>query len=260
MASNYNVPYDGQVMEKLNQLKSYLRTGNSLGILVWGKTGVGKSSLINSIYHGAEVAEEGDSVKSVTEFIVSYSMSVDTPYIDEESDTTTILTTWDTPGFGDAFASANRKQQRIDQLVRAIEKADVLLYCFKIMDRMSESDVDGIVKITKASHPDIWRKSVFVLTFSNEIKIPPSSSNTNLVSYFNSKVEEWNTTIRFVLREQAGIPEDIVEDISVVPVGYRGDSPLDRKDWYAFLGRGVQEDKRIRKTRTLATHLVETDV
>ena len=222
MTSKPQTTVQETAVRMFQHLKGFLRSGNSLGILVSGKTGVGKSSLINSIYHGAKVAEEGDSVTPVTEYIVSYSMSVDTPYIDEESDTTTILTAWDTPGFGDIFADEERDEKQIDALKFVLDKADVLLYCFDIRTRMTRDDVDGIVKITKAVHPDVWRKSVFVLTFCNKIEIPLSSLHTDLVSYFKSKLHEWDELIRSVLIKQAKVPEDIVQDISIVPIGYRG--------------------------------------
>ena len=46
--------------EMLEHLEDYLQEGDSLKILVAGKMGVGKSSLINSIY-GAELTAEGAS-------------------------------------------------------------------------------------------------------------------------------------------------------------------------------------------------------
>ena len=231
-------------VEMFHHLKTFLRSGNSLGILVSGKTGVGKSSLVNSIYLGAEVAPEGDSVTPVTEFIISYSKSFDTPCIDGESGTITTLTAWDTPGFGDIFADEESEKKRIEELKFVVDKADILLYCFDIRTRITRDDVDGIVKITKAGHSDVWRKSVFVLTFANKMEIPPSSSDTSLVSHFKYKLQEWDKQIRSVLRQHAKVPEDIVQDISVVPVGYGNCSLPDRDDWYTVFWTEVFKKTR----------------
>ncbi len=219
--------------EMFTVLKSYLGSAHSLGVLVAGKTGVGKSSLINSLIGGAQVAEEGSSVRSVSNQIISYTTSFNTPVPDKENEVTT-LTAWDSPGFGDIFISEKDREVRLSELRFAIDKAHVFLYCFKITERITGDDIDGIVKITKELDPSIWRKAVFALTFANEIQIPKSDRRSvdQLPQFLTEKVEEWKQVIYEVLETRAGVPEDILRDISVVPVGYLADNPPDRNEWY----------------------------
>lgn len=219
--------------EMFTVLKSYLESARSLGVLVAGKTGVGKSSLINSLIGGAQLAEEGSSVRSVSRNIISYTTSFNTPVPSKENEVTT-LTAWDSPGFGDIFISEKDREVRLSELRFAIDKADVFLYCFKITERITGDDADGIVKITKALDSSIWKKAVFALTFANEIQIPKNDKRSvnQLPQYLTEKVEEWKQIIYDVLKTKAEVPEDILRDISVVPVGYLADNPPDRSEWY----------------------------
>jgi len=70
------------------ELKQYLETGNTLGLLVAGKTGVGKSSLINSIIGCESLAEEGPAVVPVTPDLFMYTILKRTPIPSRENEDT----------------------------------------------------------------------------------------------------------------------------------------------------------------------------
>ncbi len=228
-------------------LKEYLNSGDSVSVLVAGKTGVGKSSLVNSLIGNAQLAKEGSSVRPVSSEIISYTTSLNTPIPGKENEVT-LLTAWDSPGFGDIFISKMNRKERLCTLKLTIEKADLLLYCFKITDRITTDDITGIVEITKALDPSIWRKAVFPLTFANNLEIPESEKGNkgakSLAEYLSYKVQEWKTIIRGVLKDEAGVPEDILKDISVVPVGYRDKNPPGQDDWYTSFWIELYEKTR----------------
>ncbi len=234
MATNQLSP-DKFARDMFAVLKEYIESGDSVSVLVAGRTGVGKSSLINSLIGDAQLAAEGSSVRPVSREIISYTTSLNTPIPGKESEAT-LLTAWDSPGFGDIFISRENREERLSAMKAVVEKADVLLYCFNITDRITRDDISGIVEITKALDPSIWRKAVFPLTFANKLDIPESEKGKkgakNLVQYLSYKVQEWKEIIYGVLKNEARVPENILNDISVVPVGYRNKCPPGQDDWY----------------------------
>ena len=157
--------------EAVRYLEEYLDEDESLGILVAGKMGVGKSALINSIY-GGEIAKEGSGAASVTDEIVNFTANIPTPNETNKTKECT-LRVWDSPGFGDIFAK--NMDKIIEELVYVVDKAHVLLFCFDIRGRLSKDDAEGLIEITGRIHPDIWRNAVFALTFGNECKPPPGN-------------------------------------------------------------------------------------
>ena len=224
--------------EMLKHLEDYLEEGNSLKILVAGKMGVGKSSLINSIY-GAELTAEGADAEAVTGEIVNFTSHIPTPVGTESKDST--ITVWDSPGFGDIFAV--NKEKMIQELCWVVDKVHILLYCFDIRQRFSNDDAQGLIEITKRVHPDIWRNAVFVLTFANEVK-PSPDSKEDPVDVFGKKFLSWQKQITRALRQLAGVPEEIVRNISIVASGYRTRQPPGFRNWYTSLWGAIFEKTR----------------
>jgi GTPase SAR1 family protein len=220
-----------EVREVLQLLQAYFASGEEPNILVAGKAGVGKSSLINSIY-GDKLAEEGRSPKSVTHEIVSYTRVIPTPdqtYENKQSK----VTFWDSPGFGDIFTNKD------EELKSVLNKVHLLVYCFDIGKRMTKDDADGIVKITELVGHDIWVNTVFSLNFSNEVGTKEEDENP--IETFNKLYNLWYQQITKVLHEVAGVPVEIVNNISIVASGYRRKQPPGIKGWYTNLWMAIFE-------------------
>lgn len=220
--------------EMQGHLKDYLNEGRSVKIFIAGKMGVGKSSLINSIY-GAELAKEGNSAAAVTGNIISFTASIPTP-CDGDNNSVSSLTVWDSPGFGDVFAT--NREKMIQELIIIVNEAHILLYCFDIRGRLTRDDCEGIVEITKRVRPDIWRNAVFVLTFCNELN-QPTNRNVDHVQFFAEKFKSWHEQITKVLREKADVPRNIVDEISVTACGYRNMQPPGYRNWYTTFWTSV---------------------
>ena len=236
--------------EVQQHLEDYLAEGDSLNILVAGKMGVGKSSLINSIY-GADLSKEGTSAASVTNEIVNFIANIPTPHMQKgpgergregmEKVKDSTIRIWDSVGFGDIFAE--NKEKTVQELVWVVDKVHVLLYCFDIRQRLSGDDAMGIIEITRKTHPDIWRNAVFVLTFCNALQ-PPPGSEVDPVQFFFDAFVSWRTQIIKTLKQKAGVPDEIVKGISIVAAGYRNIQPPGYRNWYTTFWSTIFEKTR----------------
>ena len=198
---------------------------DSVSIVVAGKIGTGKSSLINSI-NGSDIATEGEAQ---TTQLKSYPVQVEMITDDAHAQRKAVdVTFWDSPGIGNIFSD---EKAIITLLAEKCSETDLLLYCLDMRQRLSKDDVKGITQLTEALGPELWKNAVFVLTFSNEVK-PPPGSNEDLAKHFKDTFLSWNDAIGRLLKERLSVPEEIIRDIAIVPAGYRQQSPPDRSDWF----------------------------
>ena len=208
--------------ETIALVKEYIAQGeDSLSIVIAGKVGTGKSSLVNGVL-GKKVAEEVASAVSVTSEIEPYEAEIKT------SEKTVSVTVWDTPGLGDVFGD---DEKVVTQVAQKCKKTDLLLYCLDMRRRLTKDDVNGITQLTKHLGPELWKNAVFALTFANEVTNPPDSEREP-VEIFKEKFTSWQDAITRVLNTKLSVPSKIVDDIAIVPTGYRERCPPDRSDWF----------------------------
>ena len=188
---------------------------DSLGILVAGKTGVGKSALINSLAR-KEVAKEGNSATPVTGCISKYPVK----YVSEGKEYT--VTFWDIPGFGDVYRRDDETIKKVQELVKDVH---VILYCFDIRQRLCTDDAAGFIRIAKEIGHDVWENMVFVLTFANQLLPPPSKGDR--VTFFKEKFESYKGEIK-TLNEKCNVPQD---NIHIAVAGYHGEPPPQCDNW-----------------------------
>lgn len=159
------VEQDGQTVEvvvkEITDLK-FLSEGNkrkiidqvyqTFSFMLIGRTGVGKSSTINSLM-GEKVAEVGDS--EPTTFQVS-------PYRLRKGGVDFII--WDTPGLCDALDNAN-DQQYMEQICARVEEVDCLWFVSRLDEtRLSLDEQYALLLITNTLGADIWERSLIVFT------------------------------------------------------------------------------------------------
>ena len=139
------------------RMRNYLRRtpGRSLGVLVTGRTGVGKSSTINTL-GGREVAETGESVPTTAE-VRSY-----------EADINGIPgRIVDTPGLADG---KDHDDSYIDSMRRAVGRfgVDCMLFVTLLHEtRVRIDEIHAMEMITHAFGPQVWRRSLVLLTFAD---------------------------------------------------------------------------------------------
>ena len=147
-------------MNTLKQVLTDVKGGDSkeIRIIVLGKTGAGKSELINSIIDlGKAVAEEGADVERCTGAVRLYQCSDVIPGVN--------ITVIDTPGLQDIH---QQEQSYIQEMKSKCQEVSLILYCMKMTDcRLTNDDKVAMQKLHQAFGPKFWERIVSVLTFAN---------------------------------------------------------------------------------------------
>lgn len=209
----------------LKGLKDFIESGKpTLKFVVSGKMGVGKSSLINGLL-GKKVAREDLSPRSVTPDITEYKLQIeaDDDAIQKKVDVAIL----DCPGLGDPLGD---EEANLTAISEHCQDADLFIYCMDMRGRFTTADASGIKEFDQRVGSDIWKNTVFVLTFANEVL--PSESERN--EKFRVLLEQWEEILPSYFRDKMMLPEELASDISVIPAGYGSSSPPpDRKDWFS---------------------------
>lgn len=220
--------------------------GRGLHVLVTGRTGAGKSALVNSIV-GSVVAKEGQSPEPETTEVTSYKAEVKG----------IVITIYDSPGLQDGVKNDD---EYVQKLCTACKEVDLILYCVKMNDRIGESEYNAIKKLSSAfGNEKFWQNALFVLTFANEIKPPPAHcNNPNTVRSpqedFKDKLSKWKAILhQEALIKRAHIAEPEARNVPIVPAGYYDNLSLPASNceywlsrlWWKCLYRAEDSGKRI---------------
>ncbi|XP_022809669.1 translocase of chloroplast 34, chloroplastic-like [Stylophora pistillata] len=153
-----------------------------LTILVMGKFGVGKSSLVNAIV-GKPVAVS--EALSVYQNCVSEAKQ----YLCKVVEGIDVLV-WDSPGLQDGEEKDDLYLADVQQRTKEI---DVIIYCLRMDDaRFYPADKRAIKNLTGVFGKQLWKHTVIALTFANEVQDPFDKDQQ---SYFMSRYALWRDTI-----------------------------------------------------------------
>ena len=184
----------------------------NIQILVTGRVGAGKSTLVNGLL-GETVSEARESVKSVTHEVVKGRVIKNG----------ILINICDTPGLDDPDVENDNMLQNVRQNCGEI---DLLLFCVKMSERIVRMDIEDMTDITRIFGIDIWKKAMFVLTFSNTYK--PDQKEL----YFD-RVQEWTQELKMRISKIIG-PE-LGKKVPVIPAGHTVPDLPDRASWISEL-------------------------
>ena len=213
---------DSKLADKLYEIGS-----KSIRILVTGKTGTGKSALINGII-GVNVSKEGGLLNPTTFEVEKYNRTA----------RGVRMLVYDSPGLQDG--TENEKAYLLD-MEKQCKKVDLVLYTVRMSDqRVNVGDVEAMKKLTIAFGKEFWGRAMFVMTFANEVRDPnnPDDDTSNQV-FFEQRLRTWKEKLPKVMKE-LNVTKKIAEGIPVVPAGYYKNKHLPgRRYWFSQFWRAM---------------------
>uniref|UniRef100_A0A1X7U7R4 AIG1-type G domain-containing protein n=1 Tax=Amphimedon queenslandica TaxID=400682 RepID=A0A1X7U7R4_AMPQE len=238
-------------MSRFSKVESVVRAAlarddhKELRLLVTGKTGEGKSTLVNGLL-GKEVAKEGAGTERCTTQVAEYKAELHGVPV----------TVFDSPGLQD---TTENEDKYIADMKKKCQNLSLVLYCTKMTNnRLKEEDKRAILKLTVEFGQNFWKYAVLVLTFANTENVTrrderdedtgpepdfddTESWNVLKKERFEGRVKIWKESFHKFFIDEVGLTRDIVERILVVPVGDSRPSldnrePYrlpDRDDWFS---------------------------
>ena len=206
------------------------------GILVIGRTGTGKSTLINNIL-GKKVARVGHTLQSETPEVSQHEYFVEgVPII-----------VYDTPGLGDVKGEKDEKKHlEIMKDFLAQEKIHLVMYCFQMNQTIMTSSIVGAICKYHQIGVD-WTRSVIALTFADAVYVPKreqksSASSIETSCFFNESLASLRSNLRRELKSSVGVKSDVVDQLGTYPTSLLPSDLLPNgKPWYVPLWLHIVE-------------------
>lgn len=211
------------------KIKKIVQDARELRILIIGKTGTGKSTLVNGLI-GAEVAEvySGLVTRGVSSSVQPYQKQI------EDID----ITVFDSPGLQDGSDSDDAY---LEELHDKCHDVDLVVFAIRMSDNRfipGNSDATVMVKFTNKFGPSIWKKTIIIVTCTNLAEeLNPQIKLLSLdkkVYFFQKLMQDYRDILHKTLIIEANVSETIVKTVKVVPTGHISNSKLmDGTLWFS---------------------------
>lgn len=207
---------DSKLNEDALKIGAWLESGSKeLSIIVIGKMGVGKSTLVNGLV-GAEVAKVGAGAAAVSDAVVGYRM--------ERNDIS--VSVFDTPGFDDPQREDEQTAEEINTAIRG--KIDLVLICFDIRTRLCRSDLNILRQLNSFFNIKDWKSVLIILTFANDTNDP-----NDLVKAIDERKLIFQKYL--IDPEYGNLSKHVAKNIPVIPAGFKHPDLPGQADWLSNL-------------------------
>ncbi len=220
------------------ELKEWIQSSSSVNIFVTGRTGAGKSTLVNAMI-GQKLAEEGGELDPMTSEVTCYETTVSGVRVK----------VWDSPGLQDG---TGREAEYIADMKAKCTDIDLCVFCVSISTTRFTSDskeVKALEKLTDAFGHSLWDHAVIALTYANELEMinddmmlaRHKEDKEELSKLFKYKIAEWVDKIKATLNDVVKVSPHCSEALPIIPTGFRDPSSLPDRDhwlssfWFAAL-------------------------
>ena len=214
---------DERTKEVLDTIGATISDPN-LRIAAIGKTGVGKTTLIEGLFEIDDPSKRNTRRTPTTE-VKNYTLNITSP---SGQPVAVVLT--DTPGT-EALVGVGKKQHRkkyLKSISGVCKSANIVLYCLRMDDDVREDDVETMSFLFKEFGVMLWAKLVFVLTFANRVT---ADTEEDKLKIYKEQFDHMQQQLRRAM-DQAGIKGELAEGTSVCVAGHPTNKCLpDCEDW-----------------------------
>ena len=199
------------ILENVQQQLKEAQKRNLVFLLV-GRTGVGKSSTVNSLM-GKEIAQVGD-YEATTMAIKEYDTEINQ----------IPLKVIDTPGLCDDLEELENDYKYLEMMRSQVKRIDCMWFVSRLDEtRVTNDEKRGIKLITEAFGSNVWQHAVIVFTFANSV---PDSR-------YLEAVEKRTELIRKVIAKYAN--SDVAISIPSVAVDNKDETTPNGEKWLGEL-------------------------
>jgi energy-coupling factor transporter ATP-binding protein EcfA2 len=195
------------------RLNEWIENSSNVSVFVTGKTGTGKSTMVNGIL-GTVVCKEGHTLKPETTQVESFHLMKNGIQV----------IVWDSPGLQDGTTEESKHLDDIRCNCKG--NIDLFLYCIDMSATRFVSgnrDVKAMRQLTKTLGQDMWKNALIVLSFANVYILQVEDDfdkPEDLRKNFLDEVESWRDIIHQAMQEEVGLDPQLVKNVVVVPAGY----------------------------------------